>query len=116
VRDLEELNRLYEAATPGEWRPSKAVNPLFHGLVASFGYDLQVIVPGHEYKPIWEEECHANTEVTAALHNAWPEIVVWVRDAVELLRSQMTFDGTDPLSVDIRALLSRLSPSEAHDA
>ncbi len=76
MKDIDELDRLHAAATAGEW------------VVRSY----QEPSGEHSPAPSWEVYDEDNLPLTAALHNAWPDVSARLRAAeaeVERLRAAL---------------------------
>ena len=102
MADLDELDRLYVAATAGEWRRRSYQEP------------------SGEFSPArsWKAYDEDNIVLTAALHNAWPEVSARLRAAKVVLRALVACDDAinrgdePPLSRSELAIAARAALGE----
>lgn len=76
--DIEALQKLYDASTPGEWYFSESVGDALEELVVNQN-DEDVPVLTGEF--IGEQECQDNWDLIAAAHNAMPQLLAEVRES-----------------------------------
>lgn len=86
---LAELERLYQAATPGEWwvlRDDWKIDGRQGELIDS-GTDFHLVIGDQDDRvaQFHYEECvaEANANFCAALHNAWPVLIAALREMAE---------------------------------
>ena len=79
--NLDELERLYKAATPGEWLLSDVDIPPIVYLGAQKNEAMIACVDaGAGYANLPVNEAEANAKSIAALHNAFPALLALARD------------------------------------
>lgn len=129
--DLDELDRLEKAATPGPW--GQGVQRIDAGIVVDRNRRQVALASGespmHDKRLIEAHEIQrANAAFIAAARNAMPGMIRELREARELLRSAehglASSEDTDegwlsaaiPLIGDIRAHLDKHTKKETTDA
>lgn len=68
--DLDELDRLYAATTPGSWMNGSGI----------FVRDIHSRIIMDAYSNMPEDEAAANTTFIAAMHNAYPDLIARLRE------------------------------------
>lgn len=91
--DLNELDELYNAATPGEWEaynPGDGTRRLYTNDGSDDGARLVKVIGGHGSSAYLEAH---DGDLIAALHNAYPALAKFVKDVLDAEVWQQHADG-----------------------